>query len=113
MRADQKKQIQEIISLFRHAERLVKRIEELEGALSIPSINELRYVGYHLCCALVGDGCLDPQDAPTNETADALSEDERFDIQIVSAIRIQIALALTCFQHICFQHIPKVLRLAR
>lgn len=87
MRADQKKQIQEIISLFRNAERLVKQIEELEGALSIPSINELRYVGYHLCCALVGDGCLDPQGAPTNETADVLSEDERFDIQIASAMR--------------------------
>ena len=87
MRADQKKQIQEIISLFRNAERLVKRIEELESAISIPSINELRYAGYHLCCALVGDGCLDPQGDPTNETADALSEDERFDIQIASAMR--------------------------
>ena len=87
MRADQKKQIQEIISLFRNAERLVKRIEKLESALSIPSINELRYVGYHLCCALVGDGCLDPQGTPTNEIADTRSEDERFDRQIASAMR--------------------------
>ena len=44
-------------------------------------------MGYNLCCALAGDGCLDPQGAPTNEIADTLSEDQRFDIQIASARR--------------------------
>lgn len=87
MREDQKKQIQEIVALFRKAERLIKRIETLESALSIPSVNELRYVGYHLCCALVGDGCLDPRSAPITDTADSRSEDERIDEQIVSAKR--------------------------
>lgn len=43
--------LQRIIDLFHTAEREIKKIERLNGNLSIPSINELRYAGYHLACA--------------------------------------------------------------
>jgi hypothetical protein len=44
--------IEEIVSLFDSAEEKVKEVELLTQELSIPSINELRYVGYHLARAL-------------------------------------------------------------
>ncbi len=44
----QKKAIKDIIELFDRAEDKVKEVEQLAQELSVPSINELRYVGYHL-----------------------------------------------------------------
>jgi len=41
-----------IIDLFDEAEAKLKEIEQLSSELSIPSVNELRYVGYHLTKAL-------------------------------------------------------------
>ena len=49
---DQRACIQEIVELFDLAEKYVKEIEQLAQELSIPSVNELRYVGYHLARAL-------------------------------------------------------------
>lgn len=40
--------IKEIIDLFDKAEDKIKEVEQLSQNLSIPSINELRYAGYHL-----------------------------------------------------------------
>lgn len=40
--------IKEVIRLFDKAEAKIKEVEQLSQNLSIPSINELRYVGYHL-----------------------------------------------------------------
>ncbi len=47
-----KESLQEVIDLFDQAESKVKELERLCGELSIPSINQLRYVGYHLTKAL-------------------------------------------------------------
>lgn len=44
--------LEAIIRLFDEAEAKVKEVEQLSSDLSIPSINELRYVGYHLTKAL-------------------------------------------------------------
>lgn len=44
--------IKSIIDLFDTAENKVKEVEQFAQELSIPSINELRYVGYHLARAL-------------------------------------------------------------
>jgi len=44
----QKEAIREIVKLFDQAEDKVKEVEQLDGTISIPSINELRYAGYHL-----------------------------------------------------------------
>lgn len=41
----------EIISLFDKAEREIKQIERLNDELPMPSINELRYSGYHIARA--------------------------------------------------------------
>lgn len=38
----------ELMTAFIDAERRIKRVEWIETKLQIPSINELRYVGYHL-----------------------------------------------------------------
>lgn len=52
MTPKQTSSIREIVSLFDEAELKVKEIEQLAQELSVPSINELRYVGYHLARAL-------------------------------------------------------------
>lgn len=44
--------IKSIVDLFDTAENKVKEVEQFAQELSIPSINELRYVGYHLARAL-------------------------------------------------------------
>ncbi len=44
----QRDAIKEVIHLFDKAEAKIKEVEQLSQSLSIPSINELRYVGYHL-----------------------------------------------------------------
>lgn len=55
---EQREKIQRIVELFDFAEEKVKEVERLDGKLSIPSINELRYVGYHLAKALCSEGSL-------------------------------------------------------
>lgn len=52
MNEEQKEKLREIVGLFDRAEQRVKEVERLDGSLSIPSINQLRYVGYHLARAL-------------------------------------------------------------
>ncbi|MDQ7074607.1 MAG: hypothetical protein Q9O24_05515 [Gammaproteobacteria bacterium] len=47
-----KEQLENIIRLFDEAENEVKKIEGLNGEIVIPSLNELRYVGYHLVRSL-------------------------------------------------------------
>ncbi|MDQ6954812.1 MAG: hypothetical protein Q9M20_05155 [Mariprofundaceae bacterium] len=42
-------------SLFDSAEIKLKETEQLCGDLAIPSVNELRYVGYHITKALCHD----------------------------------------------------------
>jgi len=51
----QKEQLQSIVTLFDQAEAQVKEIERLSSDLAIPSINQLRYVGYHIARALCAD----------------------------------------------------------
>jgi predicted ribonuclease toxin of YeeF-YezG toxin-antitoxin module len=34
------------VSLFEEAEKQIKEVERLDGELSVPSLNELRYAGY-------------------------------------------------------------------
>jgi len=48
MLEEQKATIKEVVKLFDQAEDKVKEVEQLDGNISIPSINELRYAGYHL-----------------------------------------------------------------
>jgi hypothetical protein len=44
-----------IQNLFKVAEQKIKEIERFEGSLFIPSVNQLRYVGYHLIKALCSE----------------------------------------------------------
>jgi len=62
MLEEQKQNIREIIELFDRAEDKVKEIEQLDQEISIPSINELRYVGYHLARLFCEE---DPQEIDT------------------------------------------------
>lgn len=55
MTPEQKQSIQEVVDLFDLAERKVKEVEQLSQELSVPSINELKYVGYHLARAFCAD----------------------------------------------------------
>ena len=55
MEAEQVNFIKEVVDLFDEAEDRVKEVEQLAQDLSVPSINELRYVGYHLARALCED----------------------------------------------------------
>lgn len=50
-----KRQLESLLSLFSEAEAKVKEAEGIDGAISVPSINELRYVGYHLTRALANE----------------------------------------------------------
>jgi hypothetical protein len=59
MQQEHKEKIAVVVDLFDLAERRVKEIERLDGNLSIPSINQLRYVGYHLARALCRDSDAD------------------------------------------------------
>ncbi len=55
MSPEQKIAIKGIVGLFDRAEDKVKEVELLAQELSIPAINELRYVGYHLARSLCED----------------------------------------------------------
>lgn len=44
----EKEKLDELIALFAEAEAKVKEAEEIDGDIIIPSINELRYIGYHV-----------------------------------------------------------------
>jgi hypothetical protein len=46
-------QIKELAKLFEQAEMQVKKTEDINGGIVIPSINELRYFGYHILKALI------------------------------------------------------------
>lgn len=48
MQEEQRLAVKELVKLFDAAEDKVKEVELLDHDISIPSINELRYVGYHL-----------------------------------------------------------------
>lgn len=45
--AEKNKKYQEIWDLLQRAEQKLKETERLDGKLSMPSNNQLRYVGYH------------------------------------------------------------------
>lgn len=45
----------ELVRLFRLAEEKIKLVENLNHALSIPAINELRYAGFHMAQYLAGE----------------------------------------------------------
>jgi hypothetical protein len=62
MSPEQRDTIKEIIDLFDKAEDKVKEVEQLAQELSVPSINELRYVGYHLARSFCEDN---PQEINT------------------------------------------------
>lgn len=51
MTEEQVNAIKEVVDLFDDAEDRVKEVEQLAQELSVPSLNELRYVGYHLARA--------------------------------------------------------------
>ena len=53
MNAEKQAKLQQIVNLFDEAENLLKEVEKICSDLSIPSINELRYVGYHIARSLV------------------------------------------------------------
>lgn len=48
-----KDQLQELAKLFEQAEMQVKKTEDVNGDIVIPSINELRYFGYHILKAFM------------------------------------------------------------
>ncbi len=50
-----KESLLKIVELFDQAEAKVKEVEQLSNQLSIPSINQLRYVGYHLVRSICAD----------------------------------------------------------
>lgn len=50
-----KDRLKELSDLFTEAEAKVKEVEEIDGDIVVPSINELRYVGYHLMRALAAE----------------------------------------------------------
>ena len=47
--------IKQVVDLFDAAEDKIKEVEQLSEDLPIPSINELRYAGYHLARAYIAD----------------------------------------------------------
>ncbi|MBX8492106.1 hypothetical protein K5D42_19755 [Pseudomonas cichorii] len=51
---DPRTQANELVSLFRLAEKKIKLVENLNQELSIPAINELRYAGFHMAQFLAG-----------------------------------------------------------
>lgn len=73
MSPEQKLALREIVDLFDEAERKVKEVEQFSQELSVPSINELRYVGYHLARAL----CEDNADAVADQLKKARGHCQR------------------------------------
>lgn len=55
MQNQHKDQLKELAKLFEQAEMQVKKTEDINGGIVIPSINELRYFGYHILKALMAD----------------------------------------------------------
>ena len=53
MNAEKKAKLRQIVGLFDQAENLLKEVEKVCGDLTVPSINQLRYVGYHIARAIV------------------------------------------------------------
>ena len=45
----QRLEVESLVELFDKTEKILKEIETLDGVISFPPINELRYAGYHLC----------------------------------------------------------------
>lgn len=68
MTSAEKLALREIAELFDEAERKVKEVEQFSQELSVPSINELRYVGYPLARAL------SEEDANTANITDQLQK---------------------------------------
>lgn len=48
-------QLESLAKLFEHAEKQVKKAEDVNGSIVVPSINELRYFGYHIVKALLAE----------------------------------------------------------
>ena len=46
-----KDSISEVFECFKNTEKIIKKFEKTHGELPIPSVNELRYVGYHFLMA--------------------------------------------------------------
>jgi len=46
-----KDSISEVFLCFKNTEKIIKKFEKAHGELPIPSVNELRYVGYHFLMA--------------------------------------------------------------
>jgi DNA repair exonuclease SbcCD ATPase subunit len=55
MQNQHKDQLKELAKLFEQAEMHVKKTEDINGGIVIPSINELRYFGYHILKALIAE----------------------------------------------------------
>lgn len=53
MNAEKQDKLQQVVALFDQAENVLKEVEKICGDLSVPSINELRYVGYHIARGIV------------------------------------------------------------
>ncbi|WP_019895290.1 hypothetical protein [Hydrogenovibrio halophilus] len=47
--------LEELATLFEQAEKQVKKAEDVNGNIIVPSINELRYFGYHIIKALLAE----------------------------------------------------------
>ena len=54
--------LRQVRELYAHAERLLKEVERLTGEVTIPSINELRYAGFHILQALDETGTVSDED---------------------------------------------------
>ncbi len=57
-----REEFRELCCLFRKAELAMKEVEELERELSVPPLNQLRYVGQHLLKFLGGEDRQDKAD---------------------------------------------------
>lgn len=55
MHNQHKDQLKELAKLFEQAEMQVKKTEDINGGIVIPSINELRYFGYHILKAIMAE----------------------------------------------------------
>ncbi|MBF0219190.1 MAG: hypothetical protein HQL49_06645 [Gammaproteobacteria bacterium] len=69
----QKQRLRLIVALFDKAELVLREIGDLSGKITVPSINELRYVGYHIAKAI----CHDDDDSIDNELDRAESHCQR------------------------------------
>jgi len=103
MQAEQKKSVQDIIELFDIAEDKVKEIEQLNHEISIPSINELRYVGYHLARLF----CEDDSQEIELQIAKAKSHCQRaiYDAHEIGIIYMLEKIKLFKEQYMTFSHL--------